>query len=339
MSEIILNYLKKYRNNKVVLDIIADLYGIEYPDYSNETRYEYLCNTVSSYESILNRENVSLDLIDKKYKEGTLSEYLEREINYFTIKEFYTRSYIPRLKYWYDMDDFCFIMPQAIVYQQSLNKTIIKNKVGDLMIYICSNVTPNKENVNFIHSLIESVSFGDFTECMFNCANSNNFKIFKMLIDSKNHEKYFGYPDLIESKIMKHSLYDFLLIYESKYKINAANISNYVKDHKFNQDFFDYLVLNFKKEISELLCEAVEYCITEETNAQYGKNFEFYDGYYKKILSLFDYDKGDNVLECKSLLEKTIYFYDIKYTDDEAETMKEELEAVKKQHFINTFNN
>jgi len=90
--------------------------------------------------------------------------------------------------------------------------------------------------------------------------------------------------------------------------------------------------------MSKLLVDLIECCIIDEITSPYGKNFEFYDGYYEKIISMLKYAKGEDILESKKILLNIIHFYTVKCTSEEAETMAEELEAHRKEKFIYDFN-
>jgi len=246
----ILSYIRKYRNNDQILNLVAKLYGVLFPEklIPGITKYLYLYKIISGYYNIFNRKNAS--------KDGDVIYLTQDEIRkLFGIK----------LNYSYNLNK----------YHDIVKMIIDKNEDILDKFYICTIIgNDDKSFDDILNDLDDIANFSNITsKSFFKNAILNDHRDINQIISVqlRNELDYFGeelsYNYL--NYILKISIKSNNLYYIKYYSdinnfyynpteditdiIRPETLESYAKNFYFDQDIFDFLVSKYGDKMKNLV--------------------------------------------------------------------------------------
>jgi len=281
--EKILSYIRKYRNNDEILDLVAKLYGVLFPEKlaPGITKYIYLYKILSGYYNILDRENIN--------KDG--------DIKYLTQDEILKYKGI-KLNYPYNLNKYHDIVE------------IIMSKNKDLIdkVYISTIIgTKEKHPWDLFAEFQNIANFSDTKyKSFFKNVFFNNYDIIDSVIndsiegeiDNSGAELPYTYLNYILKSAIKSNNLKYIKYYSDldnlyfKSREDMANIAwvqtlqTYAKNFYFDQDIFDFLVSKYGDKMKNLIPVLIK----------------TYDSYIEKYGELDDVTKKGYLLKYDALI-------------------------------------
>lgn len=312
MSRIILDYIRQYKNNSKVIELVAEMYGVLFPMYIDKSNYIYLYDTISGYDHIINREPIKFSY---KYSNSSIKNFTMSEILKYSNAD---------IRHWRNYKDF---------YEQF--KVSNDSKLENILKKLCSTNSYTFSQIfsSFIAPFNDPIfqsqnkKYEDKIKVLFECArlcvlNDNHLKfsiIMGKLSSFSMVEEYIKKYRIIMLQSLHAENYEYIRyfvyhnfesdigIYTNYKDFFKILVQEYIFDLSFNQERMEYIIQIANFSVVDILFPFIKFIYTKEIAYSSFDNQTLF-GCLMKIKILIKLSEKDEKEQLSKLLENIILF-------------------------------